>query len=131
MLRGNDAEAIENFQIAEGLYSSGDQARGGPIARIAYGYSQIGLHDDALRLLDTLEAFGSSGKRIGPAQSALTYLAAGDYEKSLEWFNTTIETRDTPTGGVFITVLVIQNVYSDPVLEQLEFVEVRNRLGFR
>ncbi len=68
---------------------------------------------------------------IGPAQYAITYLAAGDYEKSLEWFNATFETRDTPSGGIFITAMTVHNIFSDPVLKRPEFIKVRSRLGYR
>ncbi len=72
----------------------------------------------------------AGGGRIGPAQWALVHLAAGNIDQALDWLNTAAENR-LPVGGFFITALKKANLFSDPILDQPEFVEVRSRLGFR
>jgi hypothetical protein len=100
------------------------------IARAAYAYSLVGRRDEAMRKLGELEALDAAGSQIGPAQRALTYLAAGRNADALEWFNTAVETRDTPAGGMVIIAFIKENSFSHPTLEQPEFVEIRSRLGF-
>jgi DNA-binding winged helix-turn-helix (wHTH) protein/tetratricopeptide (TPR) repeat protein len=129
LMRGSDSDVLTNISIAEQLL--GDVKHAGFFARLAYAYSRIGRLDDASRVLGELEAMGSSGQRVGPAQFGFANLAAGNLEESLAWFNTAAETRDTPSGGNWITAVMKQNTFSDPLLDQPEWVQVRNRLGFR
>jgi hypothetical protein len=66
---------------------------------------------------------------VGSATWALAYLAIGEQERALEWLNTAAENR-IPDGGFMVLWWLRANAFSDPVLEQPEFVEVRSRLGF-
>ena len=97
---------------------------------LAYAYSRIGHRDEAVRLLNELEGLSDEVSRIGPGHLALAQLAAGNYEESLGWYDTFIENADRPKGGTGLWPYITANVFSDPILERPEFVEMRSRHEF-
>jgi len=123
---GNDAEALDQLRIAERLL----QDHTNPVvpALLAYMYSRIDQTDDADRLFQQLQE-DSATRRIPQTAWILGYLAIGDEESALEWLN---RAADSPQyyEGHFGMAWMSGNGYHDSVLDQPEFVAVRQRLGF-
>ncbi len=61
---------------------------------------------------------------------ALGYLAVGENEQALAALHRTIE-NPALVSEPFPFTFMRHNDWTDPVLEQPEFLEVRSRLGFR
>ena len=49
---------------------------------------------------------------------------------ALDWLKVAAD-NPQPYEGHFILMYLKTNIWNDPILDQLEFVEVRSRLGFR
>ena len=64
-----------------------------------------------------------------PIQQAVGYLALGDPDEALSLFREAAA-NVLPFPGAELTIQIKRNIYNDPILDQPEFVEVRNRLGF-
>ncbi len=62
---------------------------------------------------------------------AIAYLGVGDHKRALDWLKLAAESRNPGEGGVNVTTMLARNAWSDSILNQPEFVEVRSRLGFR
>jgi hypothetical protein len=71
-----------------------------------------------------------SYSRIGRRAWALAYLAIGENTQALEWLTRVAEKAEAKEGdqGYFATNTIRGNVLNDPVLDQPEFVAVRDRL---
>ncbi|HSG66955.1 MAG TPA: hypothetical protein VLD39_18245, partial [Gammaproteobacteria bacterium] len=121
--RDDYSAAVGNLRIFEQLIGGWAQ---GSIARAAYVYSLAGRPDDVRRVLALVEERPTPPSQI---QLALGQLALGNHEAALRLFRDSLE-NPLPLPGATITILVKNNVFDDPVLEQPEFVEVRDRLGF-
>ncbi len=121
--RANYGAAIENLRLFEQLIG---YETAGWVARAAYVYSLSGRPDDAARVFALVE---EQYAPASPMQLAVGHLATGDSEESLRLFREAAENR-LPLGGSTLTILIKLNIYEDSVLEQPDFVEVRQRLGF-
>ncbi len=67
---------------------------------------------------------------VDPAVWALAYLSMKDYQRALDSMTTIIE-KPTLVSNLFTFMFIRENAWSDPVLEQPEFLEVRRQLEFR
>ena len=123
-IRGNHAEAERWLRFAES-----DERSVTGLGEIAYGYSRIGRPDEAQRIFERINALAAE-YRIGRGNWAMAYLAIGDEQRALEFLNAAADNRSADSGWRN-ELMIAQNVLSDPVLEQPEFVAVRERLGFR
>jgi TolB-like protein len=125
--RGNDAEALQHLRFAEEL----SQGIPSPdvMSQLTYGYGLIGRHEDALRMFSQIESLASEF-HVGSASWALAFLGIGDEERALD---SLLEASDVTRGGEGYLALTFLagNAFSDPVLEQREFVEARTSLGLR
>ena len=117
---GDTTEALEELRIAEKLADKRDLDS---VTRIAYGYSKLGLNDEAMRIFKLIEKWGAEGQFIRPSAWATAYLAIGENEKV---YNILSENLDN--GAQNIQYLKY-NVMKDPVLDQPRFVELRNQIG--
>ncbi len=126
-VRGNADAALRALAVAEERISV---CCGGWLSRLAYAYSRIGHRDEAVRLPNELEGLSDEVSRVGPGHLALAHLAAGNYEESLGWYDTFIENADRPQGDTGLRPYIKANVFSDPILERPEFVEMRSRFEF-
>jgi TolB-like protein/Tfp pilus assembly protein PilF len=127
LLLGNNAEALAELRIAEQLFQ--DNTNLVFHALIAYIYGRIGQRDEAARLFRWIEN-NSADRRVPPVGWVLAYLAVGDNDLALEWLSRAAESPE-PYEGHFTVGFLKANFYSDPILDQREFVEVRSRLGFK
>ena len=57
------------------------------------------------------------------------YLAIGEYDQALRYFDAAAKNR-IGNPPITLTTYVRANTWDDPILNQPEFVEVRERLGF-
>jgi TolB-like protein len=125
--RGNRAAALDELQITEEL--RGENSIIGGLALIAYDYALIGRGDDAQRLFDEITE-AAVDREVGAGAWAHAYLAIGDQESALEWLEVAaIKAENHQVEPSFNNLMEIKmNVQGDPVLEQPEFVALRNRL---
>ena len=119
--RGNSAAALENLAIEETL---GLRGRGSH-ARATYLYSRLGRPEDAVRLFEALQQLSPN-----PIQLAAGHLAVGEPAEALRLLHLVAES-ELPETGALLRMILVRNIYNDPVLEQPEFVEIRGMLGFR
>ncbi len=124
---GNAAAAVREAKIAEQLLV--DNTNPAHLSVAIYVYGLIGLREDAKRLFARLEQTAAT-RRVAAGARAQGYLGVGDNEQALYWLKRAAETRE-PYEGYFSILGLKANQFSDPVLDQPEFVEVRSRLGFR
>ena len=93
-----------------------------PLALHIYAYGRIGRTDEASRLFATFDPpIPSIPYRV------LAYLGVGDLTSALDLLT---ELADAGEGRDWrIGQDIAHNVWSDPVLDQLDFREVRQRLA--
>ena len=125
--RGNPAAALDELQLTEQLM--GEYRAITPLALIAHDYALIGRTEDAQRLFDEINE-AAVDREVGAGAWAQAYLAIGDQESALEWLEVAAEKVENHQVDVgFYNLMEIKmNVQGDPVLEQPEFVALRNRL---
>ena len=124
-IRGDNLEALAQFQLAEGFEGAKIIGNAG---KLVYGYGLIGREDDALRTFGELQALAAE-RTIAPVGWVLAYLGIDDTDQALVWLNA--EAERLVASDNQDTARIKSNAYSDPILDQPEFVEVRSRLGFR
>jgi hypothetical protein len=93
-----------------------------------YGYSRLGLKEDVERLATYLEEI-SVGRRVPAASRILVSLSQGDIDTTLSLLNTAAIEK-VPYDAPNLLMRIKLNVFEDPILNQPEFVEVRERLGY-
>jgi hypothetical protein len=70
------------------------------------------------------------GLHVNPAMLVVAFLASGDDERALRQARVTIDER--PLGMDPFQLMVIQrNIWSLPVLEQPQWVELRAQMAYR
>ncbi len=124
---GNVAEAEREIRLSEQLMA--DNRTVASLTELAYVYSRVGAGDDALRVFNEVEGLAAN-LDIGAGAWAMAYLAIGDQRSALEQFEIVAEkvSRREIDQGFFNIMNLKMNVTADPVLEQPEFVTLRNRI---
>ena len=125
--RGNDEAALDALRRTEQLLP-GDAA---PAIRgeLAYGYRLLGQPEDARRAFEVVRELATN-LYVDPSTWAWAYMGVGDYDEALRLLDTAAENLELlqlPWLAHFIRL----NTWSDPILDQPEWVEMRSRLGFR
>ena len=121
-LRGDYPRALERFRVVETL-TQGIRV----IGYAAYAYARAGSPEDARRLFNQIQERAKTS-RIPPQSWVYAYLAVGDYTQALYWLDVAADTWNSiPVALVYIR----ENIFHDPVLEQPEFVAVRQKIGFK
>lgn len=124
---GDELAAIEQLQFTEQLM--GDSRAQVLLPELAYAYGRIGRTQDAQRIFQELQnAMRDSQENAGA--NAMSYLAIGDRESALSWLEVAAEKaeRNEPDAGFYSLMFIKMNVLNDPVLEEPEFVALRDRL---
>ncbi len=126
--RGNDAEALTQLGITEGLL--GDAPPIVFLSELAWAYSRVRQTGDARRLFDKIAAEATAGVPIGAGGWAAAYLAIGDQEHALEQLELVAQkaARQEPDPGFTVALNLKVNPTNDPVLRQPEFAEVLDRI---
>jgi TolB-like protein/DNA-binding winged helix-turn-helix (wHTH) protein/Flp pilus assembly protein TadD len=124
--RGNSAKALEALRVAEQLLQR--PSRNG-MADLAVSFRRAGAIADAERLSDAFLR-NIEGLHVNPAMLVVAFLASGDDERALRQARVTIDER--PLGMDPFQLMVIQrNIWSLPVLERPEWLEVRAQMAYR
>jgi TolB-like protein/Flp pilus assembly protein TadD/uncharacterized membrane protein YhdT len=125
--RGNPDAAATELARAEQLLEGNRQLVFLP--ELAYEYSRIGRVSDAQRIAAEIEQ-AVSGVEIGSGGRAMTALAVGDRARAVEELEAAIVKIENYEidEGFFNLMNIRMNVTSDPVLEEPQFVELRDKL---
>jgi Flp pilus assembly protein TadD len=128
-VRGNNEEAATELHVAE--RSSSYDSMPHLAVLTAYGYSRIGRRDDVERVLDKFEEMAASSP-VGAGSEAFASLALGDDDNALDWLQSAIDKIENqePDVSYYNLMLIKANAFSDPLLDELRFQELRSRLGF-
>lgn len=126
---GKFREAEQSLRLTEELFHSGNY-NGVMLAWFAEAYKQIGLQDRAMELFTEFSDWAID-QPVGEGTWAMAYIAINDYETALVRLNRAIEkiSKGEADEGFWFLVHIYKNIYSDPVLEQPEFLEARRKLG--
>ena len=129
-MMGRHEEALLELRRAEQLPVA--HASSVTIANLAYAYAQNESSADARRLVDMLAA-RALDRRHQAGHGALAYLAIGNVDAAARALQTVIEkiANEEPDAGYLTLRLITTNIYSDPVLDQPEFVALRAQLRGR
>jgi len=122
---GNDAVALDALKSADQLMT--DDVSPGLYADLANGYSRLGWSDDAGRLIRCIRKTESE-RYVDPAVWAFAYLAVGDDAQALLYLNKVLADH-TLVANPFTVMFIKQNAWSDPTLDNPEFIDIRKKLG--
>ena len=125
LLSGNIAEAEGLLPLAERIAMSAPSAV--MLPQIAYAYVQIGQHEDASRVLSEYERRAANGRQAGVTW-VIFHLARGEDEEAFDWLERAAERE--PYEGYNLVYRVKNNVFGSSILNQPEFVALRDQLGF-
>jgi TolB-like protein/Tfp pilus assembly protein PilF len=125
LAEGNDAVALDALVSADQLMT--DDVSPGLYADLANGYSRLGRRDDAGRLISCIRKTASE-RYVDPAVWALAYLAVGDEAQALLHLNKVLADH-TLVANPFTVMFIKQNAWSDPTLDNPEFIDIRKKLG--
>ncbi len=118
---GDYDEGLRQLQLSEDLGFAGSTFR---VAQLAYAYSRIGREQDVERLF---ERFQEMAGATPPSDSewVMVYLAVGEIEPAFRHLQSV---ADDPAGEYGVGI-VQANVYSDPVLNEPRFAELRSQIN--
>jgi len=122
--RGDYEEAVERARKSEQLLA----VNSGSFI-LVYAYGLAGSHDDATRLFDEAKLVAVEESFVEPMMWAIAYLGTGQYEKALEQLE--ITASNPFDSGIMESAIIKVNAFSDPVLDEPRFVELRSKLGFQ
>jgi hypothetical protein len=94
-----------------------------------YGYGFLGQSDDAQRVFEDLRNLAAE-QYVGSMLWVWAYIGVGEYDEALSRFNAATENLETIKRGTMAD-RIRQNIWSDPMLEQPEWLAARNRFAFR
>jgi tetratricopeptide (TPR) repeat protein len=95
--------------------------------QVAFAYAQLGLNDEAEILLAEFDERAEQNRQSA-ATWVMAHLARGDEEQALESLKRVAE--KTPYEGYNLVFRIKANIFGSAILDQPEFVAVRERLGF-
>ncbi|HUF72650.1 MAG TPA: hypothetical protein VMR74_07110 [Gammaproteobacteria bacterium] len=127
---GDPVEGERLVRLAEELANAGGIGGAMTIPQRAYSYRQLGLEDDARRVVEEFRTWAESNP-AGAGDWAMTYLAIGDAEQALQWLQRAVGKVEAnePDEGFWNLGHIRGNVFADPILERPEFIELRRKLG--
>jgi len=121
---GNTELAERNLKLAESFAIEGNPLL---LTQVAYGYSRLGLNEDAERVLRLFEQAAEGGTRVADIGWAIASLARHDEEMALAWLQRVTENR--PYEGYNLIMRIKGNIDGDPILNRPELAQVRLTLG--
>jgi len=124
---GNEEAALDALRRTEQLLP-GDAAPG-IRGEVAYGYGQLRQAEDAQRAFELVKDLAVD-RYVDASTWSWAYMGVGNYDEALRQLNTAAENLEH-LQLPWLALYIRQNTWSDPILDQPEFVEVRSRLGFR
>ena len=121
--RGRHDVALDVMRRLESQYQGTGVAT---LAMMAHGFGVLGQLDSAQRAFERLRE-RATVRYIDPVIWAEAYMGVGDYDEALRLLNEAAENPDL-IQIPYMPLNMRINFWSDPMLEQPEFVEVRERL---
>lgn len=120
---GDTEQALDELRNLDPLLT---EQRVLSIPAVALAYAGLGARDEAERLFDRFETFGSH-RQTGPANWYLAYLAIGDYDKAYDMLAQAVADAGA-NPGFYTLVAFRRNSSSQPPFDEPRFVELRQRL---
>ena len=120
ILLNNKTEALKQLRFVEKKQSAGGRA---PDLLVAYGYSRLGLHEDAMRIVNEHEMREAKGQLMRSGAKAIAYLTIGKVEETFGILS------NNPNEGLRYLQVIKSNIMNDPVLEESRFLVVRKSIG--
>ncbi len=125
ILQGNRDDAIGHLQTAQQLVVMGGSSSGArSIAQLAEAYALLDRRQGVERLFNQFQDKARE-ELIGNVFWARAYVALGDYEQAFQRLEAAI---NDPVGERQWGTIKA-NEFSDPILDEPRFVELRNQLG--
>jgi tetratricopeptide (TPR) repeat protein len=121
---GHRMQALERVRLADQLMP--DAAVPALHSHVAYGYHCLDEDKDAKRVAEKMERI-IDGRFIDPAVWTLNLLAKQEQGRALDRLKEAVE-RPESRHEIYVRGFIEENVWFDPVLEQPEFVSLRERL---
>jgi hypothetical protein len=127
---GNADSALEQLRRSEQLLAGNRVTVFLP--EFAYSYSRLGMTDDVERIVAEIDAAGSAIE-IGAGGRAMIALATGDRDGAIEALERGLEKIENYEidEGFFGLVNTRMNIMANPLLEEPEFVALRERIRGR
>ena len=128
IILGNETEGLKELRIAEEQLIVEEQLSGKirpfSICRLAYYYSILGYHEDAVRLVKRIEKLAAGGQYLSSSLWIISYLAIGEVDKAYNVL------KQNPNEGISPLQVIQSNIMKNPVLEEPPFCRVakKNRL---
>jgi TolB-like protein len=125
---GNEAQALALLDALD--REPAETVTPTDVAWRAYAYGRLGREAEARGLVARLVAL-TTQYRVSPGTWAWASLALRDRDRALEYLMALAADR-VPNDGAWGSSLgeLQVNAYNDPILDEREFVAIRNRLGF-
>jgi TolB-like protein len=127
-IRGDADEALTYLRIEDQLRPALPQSS--QLAMRAMSYSLIDRPEDAMRLFRILEERHLERQAVDGLVMATAYLAIGNRDEALSLLRDYVADNDRIIQLGDQLALAKYNFWNLPVLEEPEFVEVRQQLGF-
>ena len=123
--RGDLDAALDELRRLEVRYGQG---RGpGTWVNMIYGYGLLGQPNDARRAFESLENLAAD-RYVDPVIWAVAHMGVGNYDEAFRLLNIVVENPDLVQIGWWLAN-IRYNFWSDPVLEQPDWLEMRTRLA--
>jgi tetratricopeptide (TPR) repeat protein len=123
--RGNVAASDIELPLAREVAQSGGPGLFTP--QVAFAYAQLGLNDEAEMLMAGFDERAEQNRQSAPTW-VMAHLARGDEEQALESLKRVAE--KTPYEGYNLVFRIKANIFGSAILDQPEFIELREQLGF-
>lgn len=99
---------------------------GGTLSIVAWGYGRLEQPEEARRVFARIQSIAAE-QYVDPTRMAKAYLGIGDYDEALRLLRMAADNPELIKDHVGKRI-VAKNEWHDPILEQPEFIEVRERL---
>ena len=127
LVLGNRQATVDALRLTEGLLPT--TATPGLWAQLAYGYSLVDQTDDAQRLVRELNEIAAN-RYVDAGAWAWAFMSMDDYAEALNRLGEAAESPQLVTSP-YPLYFIRLNFWSDPVLEQPDFIAAREKLAFR
>ena len=124
---GNEQQALDALQLTESLIP--DDAAPGIRGDIAWGYGLLGRPEDARRAFDKVIELAST-RYVDPAVLAWSYMGIQDYKEAFRQLELAANDLSLIQDS-YPAHFIRENSWSDPRLEQADFLALRKRFDLK
>ncbi len=128
IVKGNGAAALAHLRQGEFMLNNT-----APWPGLSYGYAMLGLQDEADRAVSGIQDAIDQGRNYDPLDLVIFHLAKRDSELSFVEAEKSLigaHERWRPLNTTQYKYIVTHNLLNDPILEQPEWVELREKMGY-